>query len=383
MSALPVVGGICVDSLPPAGDSNIAPTEGSSLAYILYTSGSTGKPKGVGISHANLANYVLWASEFYIRSVDDRIALYTTLAFDFTVTCIFPPLIVGASIGIFDGVADPMIILEILDDAHINVLKITPSYLSILLQLLDQETKLERLIVGGEDLKTGLAARVLAKLKPGAQVINEYGPTEATVGCIFHVFDPNCDATPSVPIGRPIPNVEAFILNEEGYTDAVNAEGELCIAGKSLAAGYLNLPQRTREAFHPIPQRPCELMYKTGDIVRRCSNGNLLFIGRRDEQVKIRGHRVELGEITTAILANPKAEAVHVIAIPQHGTHALAALVASQQALSAPELIAGMRNRLPDYMLPSVIKIVSELPLTANQKVDSAKAMKLFKQGDD
>jgi amino acid adenylation domain-containing protein len=370
---------ICVDALTAGEPVESKYTSSTSLAYILYTSGSTGVPKGVGISHRNLTNYVTWARDAYIHSPNDRIALYTTLAFDFTVTCIFPPLVAGASIGIYDGISDPMVISEILADRQINVLKVTPSYLYVLDQMLDGESSLERVVVGGEDFKTSLAERVRKKLKPGAQLINEYGPTEATVGCVYHIYDPKTDQGPSVPIGLPIPNMRTYVVDEDGGIVSDERCGELCVAGESVAQGYLNMEGRTREAFRADPCLPDELMYRTGDIVKKRSDGNLVFLGRRDDQVKIRGNRVELAEVTAAILAHPEVTAAHVIAVAQHGTSALVAVVASRCSIEESALVANLRRRVPEYMVPSMIKVVSELPLTVNQKVDNAAILEIVK----
>jgi amino acid adenylation domain-containing protein len=347
------------------------------LAYILYTSGSTGRPKGVGITHGNLLNYVRWASGRYFRSPDDRIALYTTLAFDFTVTCILPPLMVGASIGVHDGVTDPMVIAHIVRDRTVNVIKITPSYLYLLSRLLDGHRHLRRLIVGGEDLTTELAAETSGQLADDVDIINEYGPTEATVGCVCHTFDPRHDRDGSVPIGLPIPGMRAYVLDEHG---APADEGELCLSGDSVAPGYLH---GASSAFTENPFLPGTTMYRTGDLVRRDATGVLRFTGRLDDQVKIRGNRVELSEVSGAILTHPLVTSAYVTAVREHGSRFLGAVVTGDDRLTEAALLDHLRRRLPGYAVPTSLRVVGELPLTLHQKVDRAAVLTILgKRGE-
>jgi amino acid adenylation domain-containing protein len=370
---------LCVDDL---GEDSAAvqprAVQLSDLAYILYTSGSTGVPKGVGITHGNLLNYVLWARGQYIRSMDDRIALYTTLAFDFTVTCIFPPLIAGASIGIYDGLADPMAIRRIIAEPSINIIKITPSYLHVLSQLLNGQRHIQRLVVGGEDLKVALAAKVHSQLMGSVEIINEYGPTEATVGCVFHVFDPERDQSGSVPIGLPIPGVQVYVLAEDGSVIEDDREGELCLSGRSVASGYINSEERSRAVFVNNPFEPGAILYRTGDIVRRSGSGDLLFMGRKDDQVKIRGNRVELSEVTSAMLGLPMVTAAYVTPVRNHGSDTLVAVVTGHVELEENDLVAQLQRRLPSYMIPTSLKVISEIPMTANQKIDRAAVLAII-----
>jgi amino acid adenylation domain-containing protein len=361
------------------GPSEPVPTTAvslSALAYILYTSGTTGRPKGVGITHGNLSNYVRWARDRYIESVHDRIALYTTLAFDFTVTCIFPPLIAGASIGIYDGVTDPMVIQRIVEDRDVTVIKITPSYLYVLSHLLNRHHHIRRLIVGGEELATELAMKVHGQLMNNVEIINEYGPTEATVGCIFHTFDPETDRDGSVPIGVPIPGVRAYLINEHG-TLVRDGEGELCLSGKSVAPGYLYPGSTT---FVDSPFEPETLIYRTGDIVRWNDAGKLVFIGRNDDQVKIRGNRVELPEVSVAIRSHPMVVSAYVTTVHEHGSRALVAIAAGGAGLTEDLLLEHVAQRLPGYAVPTSLKIVDDIPLTYNQKVDRAAVLTILRK---
>lgn len=347
------------------------------LAYILYTSGTTGNPKGVGITHTNLLNYASFAAERYFREQDDRIALYSTLAFDFTVTCIIPPLLAGASIALFDGIDDPMVIRDILDDPQVTVVKITPSYLTVLSNFHAGQTSIRRLIVGGEDLTTKCAAEVYTQLD-GVDIINEYGPTEATVGCIVHTFDPATDRDGSVPIGLAIPNMRALVAGPDGILSETAREGELYLGGASVAPGYIDLPERTAAAFLDDPMVPGHKVYRTGDLVRRNANGQLVFVGRIDGQVKIRGNRVELTEVQNAMLCHRHIRAAFVTAIREHGAHTLVAIYTTVQQLEPADLARHMQEIVPPYMVPSLMRAVQDIPLSTNQKVDRAAVLRML-----
>lgn len=365
----------------PGGPVETVAVGQADLAYILYTSGSTGRPKGVGITHENLANYVLWARDRYIQSVDDRIALYTTLAFDFTVTSIFPPLIAGASIGVYDGVDDPMVIQRIVADEAVTVIKITPSYLYLLAHLLDSQRHIRLLIVGGEDLTAELAAKVHAQLNGDVDIVNEYGPTEATVGCVFHTFDPDMELAGSVPIGAPISGMRAYVVNDDGTLVRDGGEGELCLSGKSVAPGYL---RPGPSGFGDNPFEPGTVIYRTGDIVRRNEAGDLLFVGRKDDQVKIRGNRVELAEVSAAMLNHPMVTSAYVTAVREHGSRALVAVATGDAGLAEAHLLEHLTRRLPGYAVPTSLKVIDDIPLTLNQKVDRAAVLTIFgKRGAD
>jgi amino acid adenylation domain-containing protein len=363
----------------PGGVAPTAVAPSSELAYILYTSGSTGRPKGVGITHGNVLNYVRWASDRYFRFPDDRIALYTTLAFDFTVTCLFPPLMVGASIGIYDGVTDPMAIQRILADEDVNIVKITPSYLYLLSHLLNSHQHIRRLIVGGEDLTVELASRIHAQLMGSAEIINEYGPTEATVGCLTYTFDPAVDLGGSVPIGKPIPEMRAYVVSEDGDPVGEGEEGEIILSGKSVAPGYLR-PES--HAFIDNPFDPGMVMYRTGDIARRGADGNLLFVGRKDEQVKIRGNRIELSEVSAAILNHPMVASAYVTAVREHGSRALVAVATGDPGLTEALLQKHLAQQLPGYAVPTSLKVIDALPLTFNQKVNRDAVLTILRNGE-
>ncbi len=287
------------------------------LAYVIYTSGSTGKPKGVLIEHRSLVNYIAWANQTYCKG--ERLAwpLFSSLAFDLTVTSIFTPLISGGQIVIYaeNPKAPGMAILEVIEDGAVDIVKLTPSHLAMIKDMDLGATGIRKLIVGGEDLKTQLALDITKKFGRPVEIFNEYGPTEATVGCMIHLYDPEKDTGLSVPIGIPAANSGVFILDEHCNVVPAGITGEIYLAGDGLARGYLNRPKLTAQKFltiddpgqkspaaQPPPRHPQSLrLYKTGDLARWNAEGHVEFLGRADDQVKIGGIRVELGEIEASL----------------------------------------------------------------------------------
>jgi amino acid adenylation domain-containing protein len=286
------------------------------LAYVIYTSGSTGQPKGVEIEHGGLMDYLEWAERQYIRG--DRLAypLFTSLAFDLTVTSLFLPLMTGGELMVYrareSGIDGAL--MDVMKANVVDFLKLTPSHLSLLKQFDLTKSRLSRLVVGGEDLKGSLALTVSAQFNRPVELYNEYGPTECVVGCMVHRFDPGADgrAGSSVPIGVPADHVKLYLLNEELQPVPEGAPGELCIVRNGLARGYRNDRSKTEAVFVANPGNESERMYRSGDLARFSSEGCLTFLGRVDSQVKILGHRVELGEIEAVLLRHPGVRRVHV-----------------------------------------------------------------------
>ena len=292
-----------------------------SLAYVIYTSGSTGVPKGVMIEHRSLCNYIWWANEKYCRG--ERLAwpLFSSLAFDLTVTSIFTPLISGGRIVVYrqEPGMHGMTIFQVIEDHEVDIVKLTPAHLALIKDMNLPATRIRKLIVGGEDFKTELARDVTRNFGRPVEIYNEYGPTEATVGCMIHRYDADKDLTLSVPIGIPAANAGICVLDEHLSPVPTGRIGELYLAGDGLARGYLNRPELTAERFlttrgpgrkgpptgstvlRPEPLR----LYKTGDLARRSAEGHIEFLGRADHQVKIAGARIELGEIEARLLEHP------------------------------------------------------------------------------
>jgi amino acid adenylation domain-containing protein len=341
------------------------------LAYVIYTSGSTGKPKGVKIQHRALVNYVWWAKDVYLRGEALDFALYSSLAFDLTVTSVFTPLVTGNRVVVYDRDEKEPPLREILRDGEVGVLKLTPSHLALIEGEDHRRSGVRRLIVGGEAFESALARRVTESFGDDVQVFNEYGPTEATVGCMIHQFDPACDRRTAVPIGRPAANVEIYILDERLAPVPENVVGELYIAGDGLAAGYLNREDLTRERFIENPFVPGRRMYRTGDLARRLGDDRIEYLGRRDSQVKYHGYRIELNEVRCALNAHPQVrDSVVVVRAGAGGQDVLVGYYVSRKEIDAAELRAFLAESIIEETIPSLLVHLRKLPLTLNGKID-------------
>jgi amino acid adenylation domain-containing protein len=344
-------------------------------AYLIYTSGSTGEPKAVIISHRSLVNYIYWAARVYLREERLSFALYSSLAFDLTVTSIFTPLVTGNTLFIYSAEDGVPSLLQILDENTVGVLKLTPSHLSLLKDRNNHESSVKRLIVGGESLMTSLAREVSESFGGDVEIYNEYGPTEATVGCMIYQFDPEADVRAAVSIGVPAANAEIYLLDEEMEPVAENVLGEIYIGGDGLAQGYWQRAEMTAERFVPDPFSPDggARLYRTGDIGRRLRGGDLEYVGRLDEQVKVRGYRIELGEIESVINAHAQVKETLVTAREDDlGEKRLVAYVVGngEEEVRTDELRSYLKERLPEYMLPAAFVVLAEIPLTPNGKVN-------------
>ncbi len=284
-------------------------------AYIMFTSGSTGKPKGVVISHGALANYIAFARKQYVEIPAPAFPLFTMIGFDLTVTSLFTPLVCGGKVLIYEeppaGTPD-LAIFRVLEDDKVDVIKLTPSHLSLLQGKNFSDTKVRVLIVGGENFSTSLAERIMPVFPAAIKIYNEYGPTEATVGCVVHRYQKLSRATTTVPIGKPIPGVFLHVLDAYGNPVPAGVAGELFIGGDSLANGYFGAPEKTAERFINLETANNKRFYATGDLVRKDLNSNLEFLGRIDRQIKWRGFRLELNEIEGILAAHPAIESVAV-----------------------------------------------------------------------
>jgi amino acid adenylation domain-containing protein len=294
------------------------PISPSSLAYIIYTSGSTGKPKGVMIEHRSLVNYIWWANGKYCGGERLTWPLFSSLAFDLTVTSIFTPLISGGRIVVYcdDSWVHGTMLLKVVEDNVVDIVKLTPAHLNMIKDLNLRASKIRKFILGGEDFKTDLARDITYNFGRPVELYNEYGPTESTVGCMIHQYDIEKDLAPSVPIGIPAANVGIYILDNEFHPVPTGVIGEMYISGDGLARGYLNQPDLTSQKFLTIDDprqqwltaqsagsQPSTLrLYKTGDLARWSVDGRMEFLGRSDDQVKISGVRIELGEIESRLL---------------------------------------------------------------------------------
>ncbi|KTD41355.1 non-ribosomal peptide synthetase [Legionella parisiensis] len=353
----------------------------SQLAYIIYTSGTTGIPKGVMIHHGQLLNYIYWAVEIYrTNNQAYHTALFTSIAFDLTVTTLYLPLLSGGSIMLIPESINSLALKEILTNQSINFLKLTPSHLRMISSLPINAQHQVTLVVGGEDLPCSLAQLVIGKLS-NARIFNEYGPTETTVGCMIHQYDAKNDFQGSVPIGIPAANTRIYCLDSTLKPVRLEEEGEIYIAGSNVGMGYLNQPELTNKRFMSDPFFPGQRMYQSGDLAKHREDGLLIYLGRKDQQIKIRGHRVELPAIENALLAiDSIVQAVVTFIKLEYASGAenneLIAYVVSYSKENTVDLQKKLSATLPYYMVPKYFIFLTELPLTSNGKVDYKKLPK-------
>ena len=357
------------------------------LAYILYTSGSTGKPKGVAIEHQQILNYLHGIQEKLQFSSIATSAIVSTFAADLGNTVIFPTLCSGGCLHIIsqECASDATALANYFQRHPIDYLKIVPSHLSTLLTSNPSPFLLPRqcLILGGEAATWDLIAKI-QEHSPQCRILNHYGPTETTVGALTYPVDnSNSYNAKTVPIGRPLANTKVYILDEKSQPVPVGVPGELHIGGAGLARGYLNHPELTADKFLEIGKIPPNSsiksrgignkLYKTGDLARYLPDGNIEFIGRIDNQVKIHGFRVELGEVKTAINQHPAvAETVVMLREDEPDRQRLVAYVVLNQKLESlsEKLRDFLTKKLLEPTIPSIFVPLKSLPLTANGKID-------------
>ncbi len=344
---------------------------GSDLAYVIYTSGSTGRPKGVQIEHHSLVNYAVWAIDTYRLNPETRFPLFTSLAFDLSATALFLPLLCGGSLELFPDALNHVMLRQILEDEKINALKLTPTHLDLIRRFNLKPVGIRVIVVGGEQLKGTVAAETQKRFGPQCRIINEYGPTEATVGCIIHEYNFNQDDTFSpVPIGKPAANMSAYLLNSELNLVQPGEVGELYLAGAGLARGYINREDLNEQKF--IYLKNGERAYRTGDLARVLDSGELEFLGRADHQIKIRGYLVEPEEVEAALLQNPALTQACVLARSITGTEdlVLCAYFVTQQKVSEEQIRTELEGKLPHYLIPSVFVELESMPITENGKLN-------------
>ncbi len=349
-----------------------------SNAYIIYTSGSTGKPKGAMITNKGLVNYIYWANKVYLKGDNITFPLHSSLSFDLTITSIFTPLISGNTIIIYsdDNALEPPII-RVFTENNVDIVKLTPAHLSLVKDIDNSNSRIKRLIVGGEDLKTELARQVYSSFCGNVEIYNEYGPTETVVGCMIYKFNYESDSRVSVPIGKPADNVSIYILDKHLNPVPIGAPGELCIGGDGVCAGYLNNPDLTSKKFITNPFIENQKMYKSGDLARWFPQGDIECLGRIDDQVKIKGYRVELGEIETQLLSHEEvSSAVVMVFDDKDRKKYLCAYVILSSNISENDLRIYLARRLPAYMIPTHFIILDKIPLTQNGKVDKRRLPK-------
>ncbi|PYP82589.1 MAG: non-ribosomal peptide synthetase, partial [Blastocatellia bacterium AA13] len=356
----------------------IVPINPENLAYVIFTSGSTGKPKGVAIEHRQILNYVAAIIERMGVKPRGKFAMVQPLTFDSCATVIYPALITGGCLNLVprEYVIDPQALSEYFSRLEIDCLKITPSHLVALQAGIDAESVLPRecLVIGGESSSSEWVAE-LRELRPHCRVLSHYGPTEATVGMLTYDVEQDRSEgyTAVVPVGHPLANTQAYVLDRLMQPAPVGVGGELYIAGSCIARGYLNHPEITADRFIPdlYSSERGGRLYKTGDQVRHLRSGNIEFLGRLDEQVKIRGYRIELGEIEAVLSQHASVEQVVVLAREDDfGERRLVAYLVLKDDVGEADLKAHLRQKLPDYMVPAAFIYLDEIPLMSNGKID-------------
>ncbi|HTB74377.1 MAG TPA: amino acid adenylation domain-containing protein [Polyangiaceae bacterium] len=366
---------IALDDLPAGGDEP-AEASGATLddpMYVIYTSGSTGKPKGTINTHRGVSNHLSWRQRMFSLGGDDAVLQKTPFIFDVAVWELFLPLVVGARLVLArpGGHKDSAYMLRTIADERITTVHFVPSMLQLFLDEpnLDACRALRRVMCGGEALTHDLQERFFTRLPLDLHLC--YGPTETSIA-VTYLRCSRDNLRRGIRIGRPIDNVQIHLLDRHMQPVPVGVVGEIHVGGMAVGAGYLGREELTREKFVPNPFRAGERLYKTGDLGRYLVDGSIEFIGRSDHQIKIRGYRVELGEVEHALREQRGVrEAVVVAREDALGDKRLVGYVTLDDAASSPhELRQGTKAKLPEYMVPSTVVVLDRMPLTPTGKID-------------
>ena len=349
---------------------NVARPNERNAAYVIYTSGSTGRPKGVCVEHVGVCNLVAAQVRAFQITPESRVYQFASLSFDASVSEVFTALAAGATLelGRPDANHAGRELARELRERCVSVVTLPPA---VLATMPEEETDMLRTLVSAGE---ACAAEVVRRWAPGRLFINAYGPTEATVCASLKVCDGHEPGAPSV--GRPMSNTRAYVLDASLRPQPVGVPGELCVGGVGVARGYVSRPSLTAERFVPDPfsGEPGGRMYRTGDLALWRADGEIEFLGRLDRQVKVRGFRVETGEVEAALTAHPSVAAAVVVAHGEGEQRRLVAYVVpvegGEAVPPASELRAFVQGRLPEYMTPASFVTLAELPLTPNGKVD-------------
>ncbi len=361
----------CAWSHAPEGNPSVPGLSVANLAYVMYTSGSTGTPKGVMIEHRGLGNLMHWGSQLCPNAEGGALLQRAPFSFDGSVWELFWPLANGMRLVLArpDGHREPAYLAQVIREQQITVIKFVPAMLQQFLELEESAlcTSLTDVLCGGGELTEALARGVQARL-PKVRLHNVYGPTEATVDSSAWTLEPGAPVPAlQLPIGRAINNTRLYVLDEHDAPVPMGVSGQLHIGGVGVARGYLGLEQMTAERFIDSPFVQGDRLYRTGDLVRYLPDGNLEFLGRNDFQVKLRGVRLELGEIESCLLAHP---ALREVAVLIRDERLLAYFTVRGPAPSLEDLRTHVLAQLPEYMVPSAFVQLDELPLNPAGKLD-------------
>lgn len=352
------------------------------LLYVLFTSGSTGIPKGVTICHQSVIDYIDWVEECFSIDADTVFGNQAPFYFDNSVLDIYTTVKTGATLYLIPHTLFSWAIklLEYLDQNNINTIFWVPSAMILLSQLkaldkINLNGKLKKILFCGE-VMPNKHLNVWRKYIPKALYANLYGPTEITDVCTYYIVDREFADEEPLPIGKALPNTDILILNEDNQQAKAGEVGELCVRGTSLAKGYYKNPEKTREAFVQNPLNPyyTELIYRTGDLVKTNALGEILYVGRKDFQIKHRGHRIELGEIETAISS---IEGISMnCCLYDDVKNRIVVFMEEDITLNA--LTEKLKDLVPQYMLPDRVVRVEKMPLNGNGKIDRVLLKKML-----
>jgi amino acid adenylation domain-containing protein len=361
------------DPAPTAETVVAAPDD---LAYLLYTSGSTGKPKGVILSQRNALSFVDWCSETFEPREDDRFSSHAPLHFDLSILDIYVPIKHAATVVLVSHEVgkEPAKLAPLIANRQITVWYSTPSILSLLARYGSLEehnySKLRMVLFAGEVFPVKYL-RLLQERLPHPRYFNLYGPTETNV-CTYHEIPSSIpdDRTEPYPIGQTCSHFQSLVVDADGNPVSIGDEGELCMYGVGVTAGYWGLDEQTRQAY--FTDDAGRSWYRTGDLVVQSANGEFTYRGRRDRMVKKRGYRVELGEIEACLYQHPEIRQAAVIALPDEDGIKVKAFLSTTdgQRISVIALKKYCSERIPLYMVPDVFSFLSELPTTSTDKID-------------
>lgn len=367
-----------IDQMPVKNPAN--KVEPHNLAYIIYTSGSTGLPKGVMVEHKSIYNYLLNSREKFIKEGGNGSGTFIHIpyTFDASLKSIFTPLVSG-KLAVISSEPSPFVFED--DNLHkyapYDFIQLTPAHLDFFYaEFKDKRNKAitGKVSIGGEALYLNHFDPLIDK-KATLEVINEYGPTETVVACTGYYFNygVDVDLPRSLPIGKPINNVQIYLLDEDLNQVHPGEEGEICVGGVQVARGYWNQPELTKLKFisNPFSNNENDKIYKTGDIGRLLPDGNIEYAGRKDTQVKVRGYRIELGEIESVLIQSEAIKNV-VVEAPENkqGDKQLVAYIVPNGTFDKQAILTYLKDKLPSHLIPERLVEMTSLPITPNGKID-------------
>lgn len=358
---------------------------GNDLAYILYTSGSTGQPKGVMISHANIIHFIEWAVARFQITPEDRLSNHAPMHFDLSTWDLYCTFKMGASLYIIPYEVNlfPKQLVEYIEQREITIWLSVPSILVYMARVgvLTSESipSVKKVFSTGEVFPTPYIVEWM-NMFPHKTFINMFGPTETTVECTYYIIEKPTDISKNIPIGKGCEHLEVFALKEDGTEATVGETGELYVRGPSVSRGYWNNPQKTEQAFvkHPLFPFLNEPVYKTGDLVELNEQGDYIFRGRIDNQIKFMGYRIELGEIEAALNSLPYVREASVIFIDKDTDSEIVSHLCLKEETPLEKLKIDLAELVPKYMVPKTIKTMVELPRTSTGKIDRVKLKKEY-----